>query len=129
MSGRLCLVTGAASGIGEAIARRLAAAGGTVVGVDLRAEGAAQLTADVSVEADVVAAFEAVRHQAGRSPDVLVNVAGVGSTTTAPDTPVEVWDRVFEVNARGTFLFCKHAIPAMAASPDGGAITAPLDAQ
>ena len=122
MSGRLCLVTGAASGIGEAIARRLAAAGGTVVGVDLRAEGAAQLTADVSVEADVVAAFEAVRQQAGRSPDVLVNVAGIGSTTTAPDTPVEVWDRVFEVNARGTFLFCKHAIPAMAASPDGGAI-------
>ena len=53
---------------------------------------------------------------------MLVNVAGVGSTTTAPDTPVEVWDRVFEVDARGTFLCCKHAIPAMAASPDGGAI-------
>jgi NAD(P)-dependent dehydrogenase (short-subunit alcohol dehydrogenase family) len=122
MSGRLCLVTGAASGIGEAIARRLAVAGGDVVGVDLRPEGAAQVSADVSVEADVIAAFEAVRDRAGRSPDVLVNVAGIGSTTTAPDTPVEVWDRVFEVNARGTFLFCKHAIPAMAASPDGGAI-------
>jgi 2-keto-3-deoxy-L-fuconate dehydrogenase len=122
LSGRICLVTGAASGIGEAIARRLAAAGGTVVGVDLRPDGAAQLTADVSVEADVLAAFEAVSERAGRGPDVLVNVAGIGSTTSAPDTPVEVWDRVFEVNARGTFLFCKHAIPAMAASPEGGSI-------
>ena len=55
MNGRVCLVTGAASGIGEAIARRLAAAGGMVVGVDLRPGGAAEVSADVSVEADVVA--------------------------------------------------------------------------
>jgi NAD(P)-dependent dehydrogenase (short-subunit alcohol dehydrogenase family) len=53
--------------------------------------------------------------------DVLVNVAGVGSTTSAPDTPLEVWEQVFAVNARGTFLTCKHAIPAMAAR-GGGAI-------
>jgi 2-keto-3-deoxy-L-fuconate dehydrogenase len=45
--------------------------------------------------------------------DVLVNVAGVGSTTSAPDTPLEVWENVFAVNARGTFLCCKHAIPDM----------------
>jgi NAD(P)-dependent dehydrogenase (short-subunit alcohol dehydrogenase family) len=45
--------------------------------------------------------------------DVLVNVAGIGSTTTAPDTPLEVWEDVFAVNARGTFLTCKHAIPGM----------------
>jgi 2-keto-3-deoxy-L-fuconate dehydrogenase len=46
--------------------------------------------------------------------DVLVNVAGIGSTTTAPDTPLEVWEEVFAVNARGSFLCCKHAIPGMA---------------
>jgi NAD(P)-dependent dehydrogenase (short-subunit alcohol dehydrogenase family) len=46
--------------------------------------------------------------------DVLVNVAGIGSTTTAPDTPLDVWENVFAVNARGTFLCCKHAIPGMA---------------
>ncbi len=45
--------------------------------------------------------------------DVLVNVAGVGSTTTAPDTPLAVWEDVFAVNVRGTFLCCKHAIPDM----------------
>ena len=46
-----------------------------------------------------------------RDLDVLVNVAGIGSTTNAPDTPLEVWENVFAVNARGTFLCCKHAIP------------------
>jgi 2-keto-3-deoxy-L-fuconate dehydrogenase len=44
---------------------------------------------------------------------VLANIAGIGSTTTAPDTPLEVWEDVFSVNARGTFLCCKHAIPGM----------------
>ena len=53
--------------------------------------------------------------------DVLVNVAGIGSTTNAPDTPLEVWENVFAVNARGTFLCCKHAIPGMV-ERGGGAI-------
>jgi 2-keto-3-deoxy-L-fuconate dehydrogenase len=53
--------------------------------------------------------------------DVLVNVAGIGSTTNAPDTPLEVWENVFAVNARGTFLCCKHAIPSMIGR-GGGAI-------
>ena len=68
---------------------------------------------DVRDEAQVERAMDGV--------DVLVNAAGIGSTTTAPDTPVEVWDDVFAVNARGTFLCCKHAIPAMKAQ-GGGAI-------
>jgi 2-keto-3-deoxy-L-fuconate dehydrogenase len=53
--------------------------------------------------------------------EVLVNVAGIGSTTNAPDTPLEVWENVFAVNARGTFLCCKHAIPGMI-ERGGGAI-------
>ena len=53
--------------------------------------------------------------------DVLVNVAGIGSTTNAPDTPLDVWENVFAVNARGTFLCCKHAIPGMV-ERGGGAI-------
>src|SRR5206468_8656607 len=48
-------------------------------------------------------------------------ISGVGSTTTAPDTSLEVWEDVFAVNARGTFLCCKHAIPGMRAA-GGGAI-------
>ena len=53
--------------------------------------------------------------------DLLVNAAGIGSTTDAPSTPLEVWEDVFAVNARGTFLCCKHAIPGMKAR-GGGAI-------
>jgi 2-keto-3-deoxy-L-fuconate dehydrogenase len=53
--------------------------------------------------------------------DVLANVAGIGSTTNAPDTPLEVWENVFAVNARGTFLCCEHAIPSMV-ERGGGAI-------
>jgi meso-butanediol dehydrogenase / (S,S)-butanediol dehydrogenase / diacetyl reductase len=121
LAAKLCLVTGAGSGIGAAIASRFAAEQATVLGADLRPD-ANMLQADVSVEEDVVALFAAVRERHGRSPDVLVNVAGIGSTTSAPDTPVEVWDRIFAVNARGTFLCCKHAIPAMAATAEGGSI-------
>jgi NAD(P)-dependent dehydrogenase (short-subunit alcohol dehydrogenase family) len=57
-----------------------------------------------------------------RELDVLVNVAGVGSTTNAPDTPLDVWEEVFAVNARGTFLCCKHAIPAMTARGGGSIV-------
>jgi 2-keto-3-deoxy-L-fuconate dehydrogenase len=117
---RVCVVTGAGSGIGAAIAARFAAEQATVIGADLRAVDDL-VPVDVGEEDDVVALFDAVRERAGRAPDVLVNVAGIGSTTSAPDTPVEVWDQVFAVNARGTFLCCKHAIGAMRES-GGGAI-------
>jgi NAD(P)-dependent dehydrogenase (short-subunit alcohol dehydrogenase family) len=116
----VCVVTGAGSGIGAAIAARFAAEQATVIGADLRAVDDL-VPVDVGEEDDVVALFDAVRERAGRAPDVLVNVAGIGSTTSAPDTPVEVWDQVFAVNARGTFLCCKHAIGAMRES-GGGAI-------
>ena len=61
---------------------------------------------------------DAVRAATG-DLDVLVNVAGIGSTTSAPDTPLHVWEDVFAVNARGTFLCCKHAIPGMVARGGG----------
>jgi 2-keto-3-deoxy-L-fuconate dehydrogenase len=128
LAGRLCLITGAGAGIGAAIARRFAAEGAAIVAVDLDLDAvqevasgladAKALQADVSVEADVARVFE----QLERAPDVLVNVAGIGSTSTAPDTPTEVWEQVFAVNARGTFLFCKHAIPGMAALPGEASI-------
>jgi NAD(P)-dependent dehydrogenase (short-subunit alcohol dehydrogenase family) len=124
LAGSVCLVTGAGSGIGAAIARRFAAEGATVIGADLhpvRLDGVHAVLADVSVEEDVVGVYAAIRERLDRDPDVLVNVAGIGSTTTARDTPVEVWDQVFAVNARGTFLCCKHAIGPMAAR-GGGAI-------
>ncbi len=113
------LVTGGGSGIGAAVARRLAGGGADVVVADLEPDavadalGATALRLDVRSEAQVRAAMSGL--------DVLVNAAGIGSTTTAPDTPVEVWDDVLAVNARGTFLCCKHAIPGMV-ERGGGAI-------
>jgi NAD(P)-dependent dehydrogenase (short-subunit alcohol dehydrogenase family) len=110
-------VTGAGSGIGAAVAHRLADDGFDVTVADLRPEavatdlGATALRLDVRDEAQVAQAMNGV--------ELLVNAAGIGSTTDAPDTPVEVWDDVFAVNARGTFLCCKHAIPGMKARGGG----------
>lgn len=113
------VVTGGGSGIGAAVAHRLADDGFDITVADLEPDGVATdlgataIRLDVRDEAQVARAMDGV--------DVLVNAAGIGSTTAAPDTPVEVWDDVFAVNARGTFLCCKHAIPAMKAQ-GGGAI-------
>ncbi len=54
--------------------------------------------------------------------EVLINVAGIGSTTNAPETPLDIWENVFAVNARGTFLCCKHAIPGMIARGGGSIV-------
>jgi 2-keto-3-deoxy-L-fuconate dehydrogenase len=123
-TGRRALVTGAGSGIGEAVARRLHEEGADVVLADLRAEPVEAIAAELGERAAAAALDvrdeEAVREVA-RDLDVLANVAGIGSTTSAPDTPLEVWEDVLAVNARGTFLCCKHAIPGMA-ERGGGAI-------
>ncbi len=116
------LVTGGGSGIGAAVARRLAADGLEVVVTDASLEaaeavaaefGAHALLIDVRDEEQVAPAMSGV--------DVLINVAGIGSTTNAPETPLDVWENVFAVNARGTFLCCKHAIPGMV-TRGGGSI-------
>jgi 2-keto-3-deoxy-L-fuconate dehydrogenase len=118
-AGKRVLVTGGGSGIGAAVAQQFAAAGAEVIVADLQPDavaaelGARALQLDVRDEAQVAPAMGEL--------DVLVNVAGIGSTTTAPDTSLEVWDNVFAVNTRGTFLCCKHAIPGMIAR-GGGAI-------
>jgi meso-butanediol dehydrogenase / (S,S)-butanediol dehydrogenase / diacetyl reductase len=123
-TGRRALVTGAGSGIGEAVARGLHGEGAEVVLADVAGdrvqavaaelgERAQALTLDVRDEDAVSGAVSGL--------DVLANVAGIGSTTNAPDTPLEVWENVFAVNARGTFLCCKHALPSMI-ERGGGAI-------
>src|SRR5438128_486066 len=107
------LVTGGGSGIGAAVAARLAADGHDVTVADL-APVAGGVSLDVRDEGAVAVAM--------RDVDLLVNAAGIGSTTAAPSTPVEVWDDVFAVNARGTFLCCKHAIPGMRARGGGSIV-------
>jgi 2-keto-3-deoxy-L-fuconate dehydrogenase len=122
--GRRALVTGAGSGIGEAVARGLHAEGAEVVLADAVGERVQALAAELGSRTQALALDvrdeDAVAGAMG-GLDVLANVAGIGSTTNAPDTPLEVWENVFAVNARGTFLCCKHAIPPMV-ERGGGAI-------
>jgi 2-keto-3-deoxy-L-fuconate dehydrogenase len=115
-TGRRALVTGAGSGIGAAVARRLHEEGAEVVLSNVSAEPVESIAAELGERASAVRLDvrdeDAVR-EVVRDIDVLANVAGIGSTTAAPDTPLEVWEDVLAVNARGTFLCCKHAIPGM----------------
>jgi 2-keto-3-deoxy-L-fuconate dehydrogenase len=109
-AGKRALVTGGASGIGAAVVARLRDEGAKVVAADLK--GSDPL--DVRDEQQVAPLMQNL--------DILVNAAGIGSTTNAPDTPIEVWDDVLDVNARGTFLCCKHAIPGMIARGGGSIV-------
>jgi len=124
-SGKRALVTGAGSGIGEAVARGLHAEGADVLLADVRAESVEAIAAELGERATPLT-LDVRDEQAVRSAaadlDVLANVAGIGSTTSAPETALDTWEDVFAVNARGTFLCCKHAIPSMVARGGGSIV-------
>jgi NAD(P)-dependent dehydrogenase (short-subunit alcohol dehydrogenase family) len=125
LEGKVCVITGAASGIGLKSAELFAAEGARVVGVDL-VEGAAgelSLQADVSVEDDVVGMYTQAREAFGRI-DVLFNNAGINPTDDGSvlDTSLESWQRVQDVNVRSVFLCCKHGIPHLLESGGGSVI-------
>jgi meso-butanediol dehydrogenase / (S,S)-butanediol dehydrogenase / diacetyl reductase len=125
--GKAAFVTGAGSGIGEAVARALHAEGAHVTLADVagdRAQAIADELGEGRADARALDVRDetAVRDALPAELDVLANVAGIGSTTTAPDTPLDVWEDVFAVNARGTFLTCKHALPAMIARRSGNIV-------
>ena len=102
LEGKVAVVTGAASGIGAATAQRFAAEGATVVRMDLTpADGVVAL--DVRDEAAVVAAFAAVHAEHGRI-DVLMNAAGVAGGGPVHSMEQDEWDRVVDINLKGTFL-------------------------
>ncbi len=111
------LVTGGGSGIGAAVAHRLADDGFDVTVADLEPDDVATELGATGVRLDV--RDEAQVEQAMDGDAVPDNAAGTGSTADAPGTTLEVWEDVFAVNARGTFLCCKHVIPGMKARGGG----------
>jgi NAD(P)-dependent dehydrogenase (short-subunit alcohol dehydrogenase family) len=126
LEGKVCVITGTASGIGAESARLFAAEGARVAGIDLSAEGAeGELTiqADVSDEAEVAAAYARIAAELG-GIDVLMNNAGINPTddVSVLDTEVEAWQRVQDVNLRSVFLCCKHGIPHLLAGGNGSVI-------
>jgi NAD(P)-dependent dehydrogenase (short-subunit alcohol dehydrogenase family) len=126
LDGKVCVVTGASSGIGAATARRFTEEGARVVGVDLRddAEHAElALACDVADEEAVSATYARVRETFGRI-DVLFNNAGISpdDDRSVLETSLEAWERVNAVNARSVFLCCKHGIPHLLEGGGGSVI-------
>ena len=115
-SGRVALVTGAASGIGAAVARRLLAEGARVASFDLHAEAPEEvlgIAGDVSRSADVDAAVARLEGELGRI-DVLVCSAGVpGDSLRTVDVVDEEWRRVMGINADGVFYCNRAVLPGM----------------
>ncbi|MDB6000512.1 MAG: Glucose 1-dehydrogenase [Rhizobacter sp.] len=114
LQGRVALVTGGGSGIGQAICRRLCADGALLVVVDLQKDAAEAtvaaldgdaiaVAADVCREDDMQRAVAAAVGRFGRL-DIAVNAAGIGASATLVDTPLATWQRVIDVCLTGVFI-------------------------
>ena len=125
LEGKVCVITGAAGGIGAAACRLFGDEGATVVGVDLQDMDAVDLalTANVADEQQVQTMYAGAREAYGRI-DVLFNNAGISPPDDASvlETDVDVWERVQAVNLRSVFLCCKHGIPHLQAAGGGSVI-------
>ncbi len=132
-SGQVAIVTGAARGVGRSIVERLVAAQATVLATDRDADGLAgtvaglpagqvsTIVADIATPEGARAIVDAAVERYGRL-DVCVNNAAVAPHATLLEERVEVWDTVYGVNCRGTFLMTQAAAKAMIAAGNGGRI-------
>ena len=121
-SGRIALVTGAASGIGAATAKLLAARGADVVGFDIdEVTGTDCVRVDVTDEAAVTTAHLEVTGRHG-PVDILVNCAGIGGHVNLSNMDLGEYDRVMDVNVRAAVVLSKLTLPAMIAKGAGAII-------
>lgn len=128
LDGKIAIVTGAASGIGQATARLFAAEGARVLAVDLSADQLAEahdgvaaiapLAQDVSANEAGEAMVEAALGLGGRL-DIVMNNAGVASNMLAEEMTNAEWDRTLNINLRAQFLLCRAAIPHLKRSGAG----------
>jgi NAD(P)-dependent dehydrogenase (short-subunit alcohol dehydrogenase family) len=122
LAGKICIVTGAGSGIGRASAELFAAEGATVVAADIDGD-AASVThrVDVADEEQTVALAAAVVEEFGRI-DVLFNNAGIAGVGDVEETTLELWEQVMRVNVRGVFLMSRAVVPTMIAQRSGSIV-------
>lgn len=134
-AGSVAVITGASSGIGQAVAELLAAQGASVVvcsvdsgqarsvadAITARGFAAVPAAADVRDQDSVAAAVQTAVDVFG-SLDTLVTSAGIQAYGTVTDTDVEAWDDVFAVNVRGVFLVARAALPQLRRSPRGAIV-------
>jgi NAD(P)-dependent dehydrogenase (short-subunit alcohol dehydrogenase family) len=123
LNGRICLISGAASGIGLATGRLFRALGASVAVIDPQPAPEADLAlqGDAADEADVERVVGAVLERFGRI-DVLVNNAGIGGVGDLAETTPEQWDTVMRVNVRSVYLMCRAALPAMIEQQSGAIV-------
>ena len=132
LAGKTCIVTGGASGIGEAVVRRFLREGAEVMIADWNLPGAQNLAqilgsqvsaikCDVGSELAVQEVADAAIRRWGRV-DVLVNNAGSELNRSYDQTTVEEWDRVLNTDLKGPWLFCKHVVPHMVKAGRGSVI-------
>ena len=126
LEGKVAIISGAASGMGAATARRFAKEGARVVIADMleedgqkvaaditRANGTAEfMRLDVTNEDDWKAVVEATVQKYGKL-DILVNNAGISGSAVSDMLDTDAWDKLMAVNSRGVFLGTKHAVLAM----------------
>ncbi|MDG2307243.1 MAG: SDR family oxidoreductase [Candidatus Binatia bacterium] len=134
LEGKVAIVTGAASGIGSATARVFAREGARIAGFDMNTEGDGDWQAAVAgapesfLDAGDVRDEDAVRAFAAKAVeklgriDIAVNAAGVAGGGPVHLVDGEEWDRVVDINLKGTFLMCKHVLPAMLEQESGSII-------
>lgn len=135
LDGKVAIVTGGGNGMGRVGALRFAAEGARVVVADFDGAAASSVAAEARaaghdavsnavdvVDTDQVRAMVAAAVDTYGQLDVIYNNAGVslGDDDDALSTSEETWQRTFDVNVKGVFLCCKHAIPAMLEAGDGG---------
>src|SRR5918998_6607782 len=125
LDGKVCVITGAASGIGAETARLFKQEGATVVGVDLseNSEGDLAIQADVTDEEQVRDMYARTREDFG-AVHVLFNNAGISPNddVSVLDTSLEAWQRVQDVNLKSVFLCCRHGIPHLLEAGGGSGV-------
>ena len=136
VKGKVAIVTGGASGIGEACAKLLAKEGAKVAIADIDEKNGKRIVNEIKSTGDIADfwALDVTQEQAVQQTiadivkkytklDILVNCAGIpGDTRPTHETPTTIWDKVMDINAKGTFLCVKYAVPYLLKNGGGSVI-------